>query len=276
MTDVLIIAVNYGTAAITRKLALSLIAQKCTAWRCVLVDNGDNAAGRALLDRLPDLEDRIRIVRPQVNLGYFGGVRYGLDSWSGGGAKIPEWTIVTNADIRFGPTFIENLMAVDVETDIAAPSIVSGPAGGDQNPYLLHPLSQRQVMRNHFIFSHHISAQLGRIYAFAIKPHIRGAGKGGVGLERNIYAAHGSLMCFRRSWFDRGGNLDHDPFLYGEEITIAQRAVSIGARITYVPTLRAVHDGHKSTGLFLTRRMAAYQAEAARYVRYLLEHTESA
>lgn len=276
MTDVLIIAVNYRTASIARKLALSLIAQEFASWHCVIVDNGDSAAGRALLDKLPDLEDRISIVRPDLNLGYFGGARYGIDSWSAGGEKTPAWTIVTNVDIRLDPTFLANLIAVDVGIDVAAPSILAGLAGRDQNPYLLQPLSAWQVKRNYFILSHRISGQCGRIYAFTIKPRIQRARPVNVGSETDIYAAHGSLMCFRRSWFEMGGSFDHDPFLYGEEITIAERAVRIGARISYVPSLRAVHDGHKSTGLFLTRRISAYQAEAARYVRRLLDHTESA
>ena len=73
------------------------MSQKAASWRCIVVDNGDSADGRALLDRLPTLENRIRVVRPHINLGYFGGARYGLRTWCEAGMEIPEWTIVSNA-----------------------------------------------------------------------------------------------------------------------------------------------------------------------------------
>lgn len=275
MTDILIIVVNYGTAPAAWRLAESLISQKMTAWRCILVDNGDSADGRTLLDKLPVLENRIQIVRPLMNLGYFGGARYGLRTWCEAGREIPEWAIVSNADICFESTFLENMSKVNGETDIVAPSIVSELAGRDQNPYLVHRPSRYRMKRNYFICSHRTVSQCGRIYDAIIKPRISRAEGIANDTDRHIYAPHGSLIGFRQSWFKQGGNLNHEPFLYGEEVTIAERAVSIGARISYVPTLRAIHDEHKSTGLILTKQVAAYQAQAARYVRRLLEDTDS-
>jgi GT2 family glycosyltransferase len=267
--------VNYGTAPATWRLAESLISQKAASWRCIVVDNGNSTEGRALLDRLPILENRIMIVRPHINLGYFGGARYGLRTWCEAGAEIPEWTIVSNADIRLESTFFENISKVNAETDVAAPSILSELARHDQNPYFAQRPSRYRVKRNYFITSHRAVAQCGHIYGSVIKPRISRAKRTANDGERDIYAAHGSLICFRQSWFNQGGNLNHEPFLYGEEFTIAELAVSIGARISYVPALRAIHGEHKSTGLIFTKQVAAYQAEAARYVRRLLEDTES-
>ena len=189
--------------------------------------------------------------------------------------EIPEWTIVSNADIRLEPTFFENMFKVNVETDVVAPSIVSELAGRDQNPYLAHRPSRRRLKRNYFICSHRAVTQCGLIYKAFIKPRISRAKGIENDAERHIYAAHGSLICFRQSWFKQGGNLNHEPFLYGEEFTIAERAVSIGARISYVPALRAIHDEHKSTGPILTKQIAAHQAEAARYVWRLMEDTDA-
>lgn len=264
---------NYGTAPATWRLAESLISQKAASWHCIVVDNGDSADGRMLIDRLPILEDRIRIVRPEINLGYFGGARYGLRAWCETGMEIPEWTIVSNPDIRLQSTFFENMFEVNVETDIIAPSILSELAGHDQNPYLVHRPSRLRVKRNYFITSHQAVAQCCRIYGAFIKPKISRAKSIANDGERHIYAPHGSLICFRQSWFNQGGNLNHEPFLYGEEFTIAELAVSIGARISYVPALRATHGEHKSTGLILSKQVGAYQAEAARYVRRLLGDT---
>jgi GT2 family glycosyltransferase len=273
VTDVLIIAVNYGTASTAWKLAESLMTQQMTTWRCIVVDNGDSLEGRVLLDKLPGLERRITLCRPKMNLGYFGGARYALSTWVREGANLPEWTIISNSDIRFESTFLQNIHTADAEIDIAAPSIRSELTGHDQNPYLMYPLTRGQIKRNYFINSHRVTAQCGRAYSIAVKRRIRGSGNADAFAMKHIYAAHGSLMCFRRTWFDRGGNLEHAPFLYGEEITIAERARRINARISYVPELRASHNEHKSTGLLLSRRIATYQAEAARYVHRLLKDT---
>ncbi len=275
MTNILIIVVNYNTAPATWRLGESLMSQKVASWRCIVVDNGDSTSGCALLDKLPIHENRIRIVRPDANLGYFGGIRYGLRTWREAGMEIPEWTVVSNADIRFGSTFLENLSTVTIDTDVVAPSVVSELAGHDQNPYLVHRPSRRRMKRSYFISSHRAVAQCGRIYNAIIKKRISRAKSVANDVERHIYAPHGSLICFRRSWFEQGGSLDHEPFLYGEEFTIAEQAAKIGARIRYVPSLRAIHDEHKSSGVISTKRIAAYQAEAARYVRRLLEDTES-
>jgi len=263
---ILVIAVNYRTAAAACRFVESLRTQHVTAWRCRLVDNGDCESGRAALDELPGKDARISIVRPGGNLGYFGGLRRGLASWTADGNEIPEWSVVGNVDIVFDqPDFLACLQEVAPTVDVVAPSIISTLSGLDQNPYLVSPLSKFRAWRNYMLHSRRSLAQLGRLYTAFAKPRLLPTAEDKPD-QRRIYAPHGSLICFRRSWFDRGGTLDHEVFLFGEEISVGEQARALGARIEYVPSVRARHDEHNSTGLFLSKTIFAHQQAATRYV----------
>jgi GT2 family glycosyltransferase len=251
-------------------LARSLIEQTGTSWGLTLVNNDDDCDGTRLISGLEAADERIRVVHPSSNLGYFGGARYALNMHLEQTKHLPDWIIVSNCDIRLHCRFFETILGLGEYHDVVAPSIVSELTGHDQNPYLIRPLSTRAIKRNYLINSHFVTSQAGRFYSIGIKPTIRRIRRLTTYSPCQIYAPHGSLICFRRSWFERGGSLDHGVFLYGEEITIGERARNIGARVSYVPAAEAFHNEHKSTGILLSRRVVSYQAEAARYVKSML------
>ena len=86
-----------------------------------------------------------------------------------------------------------------------------------------------------------------------------------------IYAPHGAFFIFSRRYFEAGGYLDGDLFLYGEEISVAEICRSLSLPIFYEPKLSVVHHEHRSLGTGMTRRTYQYHREAVRYVlaRYL-------
>src|SRR6185437_3069774 len=73
------------------------------------------------------------------------------------------------------------------------------------------------------------------------------------GKREFIYAPHGSLIIFSRRFFEAGGYLDKDLFLYGEEISVAEMCRSLSLPVLYEPRLRVVHNEHQSTGKALSR-----------------------
>src|SRR5262249_2176510 len=80
-----------------------------------------------------------------------------------------------------------------------------------------------------------------------------------------IYAPHGSFIAFRRTYFERGGSLNHPVFLFGEEIFVAETARRLGLTISYDRRLEVIHREHKSTGYFPSPRISAYSSQAATY-----------
>jgi GT2 family glycosyltransferase len=86
-----------------------------------------------------------------------------------------------------------------------------------------------------------------------------------------IYAAHGSFFIFSRRYFEGGGFLDGNLFLYGEEISVAEICRSLGLPVVYEPSLCVLHKEHQSTGKALNRFTYECQKRAMHYVtsRYL-------
>jgi hypothetical protein len=80
---------------------------------------------------------------------------------------------------------------------------------------------------------------------------------------RRIYAPHGSFIVFSREYFDRGGTLAHVPFLYGEEIMVAETARRLNLAVVYDPGFQIKHVEHSTTGKNPLVRQ--YQAESAKY-----------
>jgi hypothetical protein len=81
-----------------------------------------------------------------------------------------------------------------------------------------------------------------------------------------IYAPQGSMMIFHRDFFARGGRLNYQVFLFGEEIFIAEQARALNLAVWYRPELVARHWEHIETGLFPSRRMRGWIAEASRHL----------
>ena len=70
-------------------------------------------------------------------------------------------------------------------------------------------------------------------------------------------------MIFYRTYFEKGGTLDHGAFLFGEEVFVAESARKFGMEIVYDKRLRVIHSEHVTTRSSKDRMK--YKYEAARY-----------
>jgi hypothetical protein len=82
---------------------------------------------------------------------------------------------------------------------------------------------------------------------------------------RDIYAPHGAIMAIHRRYFDAGSTLDHPPFMFAEELTVAENVRRTGGRVFFDPTLRVVHAAHQAIGAGPSERVWRWQREATRY-----------
>ncbi len=57
--------------------------------------------------------------------------------------------------------------------------------------------------------------------------------------ESDFYATHGSMFILSKKFFELGGVLSDLPFLYGEEMYIAEQIMAIGGRNCYVPGVKS-------------------------------------
>lgn len=84
--------------------------------------------------------------------------------------------------------------------------------------------------------------------------------------DRQVYAPHGALMVLSREFFRRGGSLEHPPFLFGEEITIAEEALRVSLPVIYSPSIAVIHEQHASVSRLPSRVHHEFVSHAAAYV----------
>ena len=65
---------------------------------------------------------------------------------------------------------------------------------------------------------------------------------------RTIYAPHGAFIIFSNLFFQKGGWLDENLTMYGEEFTVAEIARRLQLPVHYRPDLEVIHVEHSSTG----------------------------
>ncbi|HUP45467.1 MAG TPA: methyltransferase domain-containing protein [Thermoanaerobaculia bacterium] len=254
MSTVLFITVHYRNAADVKRFVENIKAIRMpSGWRSaiVVVDNSGEAQqgeGAALL-------------RAPSNLGYLGGAAFGLERWIEENNTTPDWVAVVNPDVEFQADAFEVLAAADPGDDIVAvaPTVM---LRGEmpQNPFFRTRPSRFRMWLYTVIFR---SAMLTKLFDFLLVAKRRRGGRGATAPEE-IYAAHGSVILLRRSFFARGGSLQYRGFMYGEEIHVAEQARAAGGRILYLPDMRAAHRGSSATGGVTSWQRRLWHLQSAR------------
>jgi len=245
--------------------------------RVVVVNNAADEESKALLEALVKDYDNVVVLHSPRNLGYFGGLNYGLPSAL---AVDSEWIVFCNADIIFTESdFVEQLFQLHVDKSVLAlaPAIITR-RGRNQNPYFLkRPTRARWSLYDVWFSCYPIFLLISLVND--IKNLIRG-GRGwklsqlpDVPIE--IYAPHGACFILNKRYFDIYPRLDDTLMLYGEEIILAETVRRVRGRILYVPALKVLHNESGNIARHLGR--SSYRAfqilrKAHRYLtqRYFL------
>ncbi len=235
--------------------------------RLLVVDNSEADARVSL--RIPTAQsDAIHYLAPSHNLGYFGGARWALSS-DAARSFGADWTVVSNVDLTFDPT---ELRAVLSEFDarkigVIAPAITSKDALERLNPFLEQRPRRARMRVYKYVFASYWCFALYSWGAEILRRRAwSSAATSEMNRERDIYAPHGSFMIFSAEFFCRGGSLDHPPFLFGEEFTVAERAREVSLPVVYCPAIRITHEQHASVARLPSRLHQRFMHAAATYV----------
>jgi GT2 family glycosyltransferase len=279
---VLIFAIHYRSDGAILELLKCLQSMKARKEvRLIIADNSTSAEEvapiRAAIQGFADVE----LLESPTNRGYFGGARFALDRYLAQGHKLPDWVIVCNHDILIeDKDFFTKLLREDPKTaGVIAPCIQALPGRVDQNPFMRHRPSRLRWTQLRFISSHYAvaaiwdwfwrrkSALRSRLRRWRPKSFLRDPTR-----RESIYAAQGSFFIFSRRYFETGGFLDGNLFLYGEEISVAEICRSLRLPVVYEPSLWVLHNEHQSTGTILNRFTYECQKNALQYLtsRYWL------
>ena len=272
----LLISVHYGALQPTLELLRCLSRMEHLYELHSLVVSNEAAACsrtelREALAALPNSE----LYEPTGNRGYFGAARFALDGYLANGGRLPDWVIVCNHDVLIEDReFFEKLFRLDPESaGVIAPRIRVSGTNLDQNPFMrrrpnwLRWASLRFIYSNYGLaaFWHWLSRQKQAVRSHWSARRSKTASIRN-GRREFIYAPHGAFFIFSRRYFEAGGYLDGNLFLYGEEISVAEICRSLGLPVIYEPSLCVVHNEHRSTGHVISRFSFECQKNALQYV----------
>ena len=224
---------------------------------------------------------QVYVYKPGENLGYLGGCSYAIGQWRSRHSLIPEWTVIANTDIRFEEDFFMRLLHFRLPEKVAvlAPDIMLK-NGRRQNPYMEKRLGTFEMYLYTLIYRSSLLTRFMdylRCSSFRLRKKRQEPfnSKKSSCTEKGqnchfIYAAHGSCMLLHKTFFEHGGMLNFEGFMFGEEIFIAEEARARGLRVAWVPELRVVHFQKASTGFVYhtQKRLWRYQSAKILWRKY--------
>ncbi len=246
-----LLVVNYRSAALAIEAIRSARAATVSPLQVVVVDNS--------LD--PREAERLRghadvLLAPDKNLGYAGGVNAGRPHCHG------DIIIVSNPDVAFGPSSIDELAAALGETNVAA----AGPAlyWDDAFNWMLPPselhtatekLGEALASRNDALWRRRDRRRtLARIAFWSLTRRV------------DVRAISGAIMAIRAADFDDAGGFDERFPLYFEENDFLRRLARQKKRIVYAPDARCRHLYNQSAGADSGRAARAYAESEMLYL----------
>jgi N-acetylglucosaminyl-diphospho-decaprenol L-rhamnosyltransferase len=215
----------------------------------VMADNGstDGAPERAV-QQYPNT----RLLRTGGNLGYGTAVNRAvasIETGPGGGPVDPEFLIVANPDVQWGPR------SIDLMLEAAA----RWPRAGALGPLIRDPDGSVYPSARHLpsLIRGGMHAVVGPFWRSnpwtAAYRQDRAEPS-----ERPVGWLSGSCLLLRRTAFAQIGGFDERYFMYMEDVDLGDRLGKAGWQNVYVPSAEILHDKGHSTGRDPARNLAAH------------------
>ena len=265
-----LITVNYRETAPTESLIQSLVA--CSLPESLKVAIADNECSTETTSKLNNLSDSLKlnmdIFSFNENRYYWPAAKKVLSNLKASSIDYPDWVMVCNNDITFpDKDFFKKLIKIDpIKFPIIGPEILND-TNESLNPFMTEPLSRLERM---YWWLYFISYSGSRFLLKSRKIWEKiGWNKKSKNRDqaKEVYAIHGSAILFSSAFFNKGGWLDGNFDLYGEELSVAEIAKKIGAAITYYPKLKITHHEHANTRQTNKKLLFEKSRESHRYIQ---------
>lgn len=266
MRHVKFICVNFNNSFHSKRLLGSLASQKGLGLEftinCVIVDNSTDAREASACEQLSDLYPWSSYLRPTSNLGYFGGLNYGMRETS---AIEADFMVICNNDLEFDENFCARLSMSDYEPRILAvcPDVITTD-GLHQNPHILTRISRFRRFQFDCYFAHFYVSRLLIWILKQVRPVKSSPQIPSDGCE--LHMGVGACYVLTHSFLTRFESLNYPFFLYGEEAYISEQIHSAGGILWFDPGLRALHA--ESAALSRIPNRVAYEFARRGYPGY--------
>jgi GT2 family glycosyltransferase len=271
MNNILIITVNYKNTVITENFIHSL--ENLDAIDRVELIVVDSESTQKTKENLQSLLNgsalKTRLIDSVSNTFFWGGVALALKTLDLNFANGPTWIIACNNDILFsqGKLFSKLKELNSTKYHVIAPSILSTKTGENLNPYMVKPINIiGKLYYSIFYFNpitarliYNIKKMLQQLFYMLFNKPIPKSGR--------IYAPQGSFIIFSNNYFLRGGYIDNNFKLFGEEISTAEIALKNNLEIHFLPELEVSHVEHSSMGTNYWSYWFYFSKETYKYLK---------
>ncbi len=245
--EIWILTVNYKNTKVTEKLISSL--KKCESSNMVKVGVVDNSSTNNSLNHLKKLKQNFsndfNIVSFKENKYYWPAAKKLIQIMKLKYKNYPDWIMICNNDIAFiDKKFFTKLSNIDKDKfPIIGPDIITD-EGQSLNPFMIKPLNKLENLYWWFYFFSYPSSKIVRQLKKIFK--LKKVKKSLIN-RKTVYAVHGAAILFSSKFFKKGGWIDDNFDMYGEELTVAGIAKKLDINITFYPKLKVLHKEHAST-----------------------------
>jgi len=245
-----IITVNFGDTELTESLIDSLSSlSQANSIKVAIADNSSTDESFFHLKRIANnTKLDVKIFSNTENIYYWPAAKKLIENLKKEIGSLPDWIIVCNNDITFpNRNFINQLAKIDINKyPIVGPNIINS-YGKKLNPFMISPYSKIQNIYWKLYFFSYISSKIFFVIRKLINLFLLKTKSKNEDVVKKVYAIHGSAILFSNYFFSKGGWLDDNFEMYGEELTLAEIAKKINLPITYFPELEVIHHEHNNT-----------------------------
>lgn len=260
------ICVNFNNWEYTKEFCESLLCQHGLGVdfiiRCSIVDNStDKQDSKNIHDFSNQYNWIDHIVAPR-NLGYFGGLNYGLDRVENDEG---DFLVICNNDLKVDSEFCFRLFDRKYAANIFAvcPDVITAD-GFRQNPHSLNKIDWIRRFQFDLYFSHYYVARLMSMILRVVRPVKVSPPQPVVGCE--IHMGIGAIYVLTSEFLKRFRRLNFPHFLYGEEAYFSDQIHAAGGILWFDPDLRVSHA--ESATLSKVPKRTAYEFARSGYPSY--------
>lgn len=266
MAAIKFLCVNFNNTICSTKLVKSLESQKgrlaeCSV-ECIVVDNSTDEHAAADCRALSAGYFWVTYIRAPKNLGYFGGLNYGLSMTDLADAA---YVVICNNDLEFEEDFCEKLIGARYAPNVfsVCPDVVTAD-GLHQNPHILKRISWFRRLQFDLYFAHYYASRLLTLILRIVRPVKVSPRQPREGCE--LHMGVGACYVLTREFLKRFNRLNYPFFLYGEEAYISDQIHTAEGILWFDPNLRVSHA--ESAALSRVPNRTAYEFSQKGYRDY--------
>jgi GT2 family glycosyltransferase len=232
---------------------------------CILIDNSDDFDIVSQVSNLQTQFIFVKVIRPGVNLGYFGAFNFYFDNAS---SEPSDIVVLCNNDLIFSCNFLFKLSSKKYlnKVFVVCPDVITV-EGVHQNPHVLIPRNKFQRLKLDLYFSHFFVALILNIfqrclYHFYPKKVRRFSAAPGY-----LHLGIGACYVLLPSFMSKFRKLYFPHFLYGEEAYLTHQVHNAGGKLFFDPDLKVQHNESATLSLLPKQKAYAFARDGYWYSR---------